>query len=145
MRVRFRHGSLHLRHRDHWQKTDEEQKERSKNPERANVCPDIHPGWNKQAPGRRKKITMQSTDDNDEALEPHAGVYAHADEIDDIDIPAAPPEPKELRGKHVAEEHADPPVPPVGTKDAIPKRESLVGISAVPGQEKFHHVGVGDE
>ena len=62
---------------------------------------------------------MQSADDDDEAFEPHAGVHAHADEVDDKNIPSAPSAPEQLWRKHVAEEHADPPVPPVGTEDAI--------------------------
>src|SRR6266702_6210213 len=86
---------------------------------------------------------MQSADDDDEALEPHAGVHAHANEINDKDVAAAPPEPKELRREHVAKEHADPPVPPVGTEDAVPKCKPLVGVAAVPRLEKFHDVGVG--
>src|SRR6266511_3270120 len=125
MWVCLRHGSLHYRHRNHRQEADEDQKERSENSERANVCPYVHPRRNKQAPRRGEKVAVQSANNDDEALEPHAGVHAHADEIDDIEIPAAPPEPKELRREHVAKEHTDPPVPPVRTKDPVPKRKSL--------------------
>ena len=88
---------------------------------------------------------MQAADDDDEALEPHAGVHAHADEVNDEDISPAPLEPEKLRRKHVAEDHADPPVPPVGTEDAIVEREPLVLIAAVPGDEKLHRVGVADD
>src|SRR5438067_9943968 len=88
---------------------------------------------------------MQSTDDDDETLEPHPGVHAHANEIDDEDVAPAPAEPEELRRKHVAEQHANPPVPPIRTEYSIPEREPLVGVAAVPGHEKFHRVGVSDE
>src|SRR5216110_3606413 len=95
MRIRLGHSGLHFRHRDHGQKTDKEQKKRSENPECADVCPDIHPSRVKHSPGRGKKIAMQSADDNDEALEPHAGVHAHADKINDKNVPPAPPRSEE--------------------------------------------------
>ncbi len=145
MWVCLRHGSLHFRHRNHRQEADEDQKERSENSERANVCPDVHPSRNKQTPRRGEKVAVQSANNDDESLEPHAGVHAHADKINDIDIPAAPPEPKELRREHVAKEHAHPPIPPIGAEDAVPKRKLFVGIAAVPRDEKLHHVGVGHE
>src|SRR3954453_8330441 len=88
---------------------------------------------------------MQTADDDDETLEPHAGVDAHADEVDDVDVSPAPAEPEELRRKAVAEKHADPPVPPVGTEHAVNESEALEIVAAVPGDEKFHRVGVGDE
>ena len=88
---------------------------------------------------------MQSADDDDETLEPHAGVHAHADEVNDEDVVPAPLEPEELRRKRVAEEHADPPVPPVGTEDAVIEREFFVLVAAIPGDEKFHRVGVADD
>src|SRR5437762_8083270 len=145
MRVCLRHGSFHFRHRDHRQKTNKYEKERSKNSERADVCPDVHPSREKQTPRGREKVAMQSAYNDDEALEPHAGVHAHADEINDIDVAPAPLKPEKLRREYIAKEHANPPVPPVGTKNPVPKREPLVRISAVPGHEKFHHVGVTDE
>src|SRR5437899_3812340 len=109
MRVCLRHSGLYFRHRDHGQKTNKKQKERSENPERADVCPDVHPGRDKQAPRGGKKVAMQATDDDDEALEPHAGVHAHANEINDKNISPAPPEPKELRREAIAEKHPHPP------------------------------------
>src|SRR5436190_20908413 len=114
MRVSFRQDNFHFRHRDHGCEANEEEKERSENPEGAGKGPDIHPGREEEPPRRGKKIAMQSADDNDEALEPHAGVDAHADEIDDEDVVTAPLEPEELRRKRIAEEHTDPPVPQVG-------------------------------
>ena len=57
----------------------------------------------------------------------------------------APTEPKQLRRKQVAKEHAEPPVPPVRTENAVPKRESLVMIAAIPGNEELHPVGVSDK
>src|SRR5450759_2198822 len=92
--VRFRQNDLYFRHRDHRQKTNEKQEERSENPERADERPDIHPSRIKHSPGRGQEIAMQSADDNDETLEPHAGVHAHANEINDEDISPAPTEPE---------------------------------------------------
>src|SRR5262249_44918431 len=119
--------------------------QRSENSKRANERPDIDPGWNKQSPRGRKKIAMQTADDDNEALEPHSGVDAHANKIDDQNVATAPAEPEELRRKNIAEQHADPPVPPIRTEHAIIKRELLVSVAAVPGHEKFHGVGVADE
>src|SRR4029434_6169348 len=95
-----------------------------------------------QPPGRRKKIAVQAADDDDETLEPHAGVDAHADEVNDKDVVATPLEPEELWRKGVAKEHANPPVPPVGTKNAVVERVLFVLVAAVPGDEKFHRIGV---
>src|SRR4051812_37036642 len=119
MRISFRYDDFHFRHGDHRQEPNEEEEERSEDSKRADECPDIDPGWNEQTPRRREKVAMQSADDDDETFEPHAGVDAHADEINNVDIAPAPSEPKELRRKRIAEKHADPPVPPVGTEDAI--------------------------
>src|SRR5437016_2550119 len=130
MRVRFRDNDFYFRHRDHRQKTDEEEKERSENAQRADERPDVDPGRDKQAPGRRQEVAVQSADDDNETLEPHAGVHAHADEINDVDIATAPSEPKQLRREHVAEKHSHPPVPPVRTKDAIEEGEALILIAA---------------
>src|SRR5207237_10574720 len=96
MRVRLRHSGLYFRHRDHGQKTNEEQKERSENPERADVCPNVHPGRDKQAPGGGEKVAMQSTGDDDEALEPNASDHANAEEINEIEIPDDAPKPKKI-------------------------------------------------
>src|SRR5438552_11814328 len=49
---------------------------------------------------------MQSAHDNDEALEPHAGVHAHADEINNENILPTPAEPEQLRREHIAKQHA---------------------------------------
>src|SRR3954471_23611740 len=109
VRVRFRQDNFYLRHRDHRQIANEEEKEREEDAEGADERPNIDPGGNEQAPRRREKVTVQSADDNDETLEPHAGVHAHADEIHDIDVAPEAPEPEELWRKHVAEKHAHPP------------------------------------
>ena len=92
----------------------------------------------KNAPRGREEIAVQAADDDDETLEPHAGVDAHADEVDDEDVVPAPLEPEELRRKRVAEDHADPPVPPVGTEDAVIERVLFVLVAAIPSDEKFH-------
>src|SRR4030095_8877151 len=78
-------------------------------------------------------------------FEPHAGVDAHADEVNDEDVIAAPLEPEKLWRKRVAKEHADPPVPPVGTEDAVIERVFFVLVAAIPGDEKFHRIGVGND
>src|SRR5207253_9146685 len=96
MRVSLGHGGLHFRHRDHRQESDEKQEQRSENSERPNVCPDVDPRRDKQAPRGWKKIPVQSTGDNDKALEPHPGVDAHGDEKHDKDIAAAPSKPEKL-------------------------------------------------
>src|SRR3954469_23315686 len=88
---------------------------------------------------------MQSADDDDETLEPHARVHAIAHEIDDENVAPAPTEPEKLRRKHIAEQHADPPVPPVRAENAIHEREFLVSIAAVPDHEEFNRVGETDE
>src|SRR6476661_7908897 len=110
--VRFRQNGFHFTHRDQRQEANEEEGE--ENSVGADKGPDVDPCRNEQAPGAREKITMQSADDDDETLEPHPGVDAHADEIDDEDIAPAPAEPEELRRKAIAKEHSHPPVPPVG-------------------------------
>ncbi len=126
MGVRVRHCRLYFRHSDHRQKTYENKEQRSENPDRADICPNVHPRRMINSPGRWQEIADQTAGNNDEALKPHARVHAHADEKDDKHIPAAPREPEKLRGKAIAEKHAKPPVPPVGTKDTVPKRETLV-------------------
>src|SRR5689334_23113078 len=144
MRVSLRENNFHLRHGDHRCESNEEKEERSENAERPNESPNIDPGREEESPGRRQEVAVQSADDDDETLEPHAGVHAHADEVNDIDVVAAPLEPKQLRRKEIAEEHSHPPVPPVGTEDAVIEGKLLVLIAAVPGDEKFHRVGVTD-
>src|SRR6266513_933349 len=96
MRIRFRQNDLHFRHRDHGRETDEKKKERSEDSEGADEGPDVDPGRREKPPGRGKKITVQTADDNDETLEPHPGVHAHADEVNDEDVAPAPFEPEEL-------------------------------------------------
>src|SRR5215475_7675036 len=95
--ISLRYRGLHLGHCDHRQETDEQQKQRSENPERADVRPDVYPCWMKDPPRRRQKITHQTPGYNDEPFEPHAGVHAHAHEKHDQDVVTAPAEPKELR------------------------------------------------
>src|SRR4029453_2766696 len=94
---------------------------------------------------RWQEGAVQSAGDDDKTLKPHAGVDAHANEENDQHVMPAPAEPKQLRRKHVAKEHAKPPVPPVGTENAVPKCELLVVISAIPGNEELHRVGVSNE
>src|SRR3954453_7199389 len=88
---------------------------------------------------------MRSAHDDDEPLVPHAGVHAPAEEINDVNISPAPSEPEQLRRKHVAEQHADPPVPPEGPEYSVIKGKPFVMIAAVPSHEKFHGIGVSDE
>ena len=116
MRVCLRHGGLDFRHRDHGEKTDKEQEQRSENPERADVGPDVHPRRMKHSPRRWQEIADQTTSDDDEALEPHAGVNAHRDEENDQHVATAPAEPKQLWREAIAKEHPEPPIPPVGTE-----------------------------
>src|ERR1041385_2812065 len=107
--IGFRQNNFHFAHRYHRQEANEEQEEREENSVGANEGPDIDPGWDKQAPRARQEVAMQPPDDDDEAFEPHAGVNAHADEINDIDVATAPASPKELRRKTVTKEHSYPP------------------------------------
>src|SRR3954447_13284980 len=97
------------------------------------------------SPRRWQKIADQTACDNDKALEPHAGVNAHAHEENDQHVMAAPAEPKQLRRKNVAKEHAKPPVPPVGAENAVPKCVALVMIAAIPRNEELHRVRVTHE
>src|SRR6476660_3668576 len=143
--VRFRQNGFHFTHRDQRQEANEEEEEGEENSVGADKGPDVDPCRNEQAPGAREKITMQSTDDDDETLEPHPGVDAHADEIDDEDIAPAPAEPEELRRKRITKEHSHPPVPPVGPENAVPEGEALILIAAIPGNKKFHGVGIGND
>src|SRR3954464_14398512 len=92
MRIGFRQDNLDLAHRDHGEEPDEEQKERSKDPEGSDKRPNIHPSGGEKSPRRRKKVAVQAADNDDETLEPHAGVDAHADKINDVNITAAPAE-----------------------------------------------------
>jgi hypothetical protein len=80
----------------------------------------------KHSPGRWKEIADQTAGNNDKALKPHSSVHTHADEENNKHIPPAPREPKKLRRQTITEEHAKPPVPPIGAKDAIPEGELLV-------------------
>src|SRR6476661_4434803 len=145
MRVRLWHSSFYFGHCDHRQEPNEKQKQRSEDSYRANVRPDIHPCRMIDSPGRREEIAYQTAGNNDEPLEPHAGVHAHRDKENDKNVSAAPAEPKELWREAIAEEHAQPPVPPVRSENAIPKCEPLVRIPAIPRHKKFHHIRVGDE
>src|SRR5207253_8014938 len=95
--VRLRQNDFHFAHRDHWQEANEEEEEREENSMGADEGPDVDPGRNEQSPRAWQKITVQSADDDDETLEPHPGVDAHADEINDEDIAPAPAGPEELR------------------------------------------------
>ena len=88
---------------------------------------------------------MQSADNDDKALEPHAGVDAHAHEINDEHVSTTPAKPEKLGRKTIAKQHPHPPVPPVRAEHAVPESEALVLIPAVPGDEEFHGVGVGDD
>src|SRR5262249_6955240 len=97
------------------------------------------------APRRWQEIVVEPAGNNDEALKPHARVHAHADKKDDKHIATAPLEPEKLRRKAIAEKHAKPPVPPVGTEDAVPKCIALVRVAAVPGNEKLHGIRVSDK
>src|SRR5882724_5036415 len=126
MRIRFWQRDLHFRHGNHRQEANEKQEKRSENPERTGERPDIHPSRIKHSPGRGQEIAMQSADDDDETLEPHAGVHTHADEVNHIDIPSTPAKPEQLRRQAIAEQHADPPVPPIRTEDTVPKSETLI-------------------
>src|SRR5438552_1306024 len=99
----------------------------------------------KHPPRRWEEIAYQTAGNNDEPLEPHASVHAHRDKENDKNISAAPAEPKELWREAIAEEHAQPPVPPVWSENAVPKCEPLVRIPAIPRYKKFHHIRVADE
>src|SRR5262249_34539624 len=137
-----RQDDLYLRHRDHWREPDEEKEERSEDSEGPNKRPDVDPGREKESPSRRQKIAMQTADDDDKTLEPHPRVHTHAHEVDDVDVVPTPFEPEKLRRHEIAEEHSNPPVPPVRTKDTVIEGELLVLVAAVPGDEEFHRVGV---
>src|SRR5689334_19034471 len=97
VRVRFRQNDFHFRHRDHRKEADKQQEQRSENSERADERPDVDPGWGEQSPRRWKEVAVQSANDDDKSLEPHSGVHAHANEIDDENVAPAPPEPEQLR------------------------------------------------
>src|SRR5439155_22817408 len=109
---------------------------------RADVRPDVHPRRVIHAPRGRQEVAVQSAGDNDKAFKPHAGVNAHGDEEDDQHVAAAPAEPKKLWRKHVAKEHAEPTVPPVGTENAIAKREPHVMIGAIPSKEESNRLAL---
>src|SRR5262245_14060910 len=96
VRISLGKHDLHFRHGNHRQVANEKQKERSKNSQRADKRPDINPRRKKQSPGRGQKITVQTAHDNDEALEPHPGVDAHANEVNDENVATTPAEPKKL-------------------------------------------------
>src|SRR5581483_6310110 len=97
------------------------------------------------SPGRGQKITDQTARYDDEALEPHAGVHTHTYEKHDKDVATAPAEPEKLRRQHVAEEHPQPPIPPIRPEDAVPECKTLVRIAAVPRDKEFHRVCVANE
>src|SRR4029077_5875808 len=145
MRLRLGYRGLHFGHCDHRQAPDEEQEQRSENSERPDVGPNIYPCGMINSPGRWQEIAGEAAGDNDEALKPHASVHAHAHEEDDQDVVPAPSEPEQLRRQHVAKQHAKPPVPPVRAEDTGPKREPFVRITTVPGDDKFHRIGVANE
>ena len=145
MRISFRQDNFHFRHRNHRQEPNEKKEERQENAESAGERPDIDPGRVEHAPRRRDEVAVQTAHDDDETLEPHPGVHAHADEVNDVDVEAEFLEPKKLRRNEVAEEHADPPVPPIGTENAVIEREFFVLVAAIPRDEKLHRVGVGND
>src|SRR5262245_59306518 len=85
---------------------------------------------------------MQSAYDDNETLEPHPGVHAHANKIDDKNIITAALEPEELRRKRITKKHPEPPVPPVGTENAVIERKLFVLVSAIPCDEELHRVRI---
>ena len=87
---------------------------------------------------------MQACNDNDEALQPHAGV--HDDRHDPEQhrrIPEAA-QPQQLRKRDVARNQK-----PIeithGPEGAVLKRVQLKAISAVPSHEGFHKVAISDD
>src|SRR5262245_56437889 len=94
MRISFRKDDFYLRHSDHRRESDKEEEERSENAEGPNESPNVDPGREEESPRRWQEVAVQSANDDDETLEPHPGVYAHADEVNDIDVVPAPFEPE---------------------------------------------------
>src|SRR6516164_5049631 len=144
MRVGFRQYAFHLRYRDHWQESNEQQKQRNKNAVGANEGKYVYPGRVIHPPGRRQEIPVKRDNEDYEPFKPHAGVRAHADEINCPDVSTKRSYPEQLRHEHVAGKHR-PGSPPVRSEIAIEESEALEGVTSVIGNEKLHDIGVAND
>src|SRR5947209_2517769 len=86
---------------------------------------------------------METGDDNDETLEPHAEVDEKRDDKEGEWITADSPRPKRLRDENVAQ-YEHPKNPAVRTKGAIGHHVLLKNIAAVPRHECFNEIAVTD-
>ena len=94
VRVRFRQDGFDFENTDHRQPADKEQEKGEEDAESADERPDIDPRRIEHVPARRQKVTVQRSHDDDEALEPHAGVDEHADHEDPEHVAAEEAEPE---------------------------------------------------
>src|SRR5271165_7595232 len=98
----------------------------------------------KIAPTRRKKITVQRSHDDDEALKPHTDIRSDRDDEHHDQVGAEFLKPVELWDKHIAREHG-PVSPKVWAERAVDKGEALIQIAAVPGNEELGDIGITDD
>src|SRR5262249_17296140 len=108
----------HLRDRDHRKKANEQKQQRQKQSDAAEKRSPVPTRGKIHTPRRWHKVPMQTGDDDNEPLQPHAEIHRKCDEKESHDIVSHPLCPKELRDQYV-EKHQRPKRPPVRTKGAI--------------------------
>src|SRR5438105_12224968 len=86
---------------------------------------------------------MQPDNNDHEALEPHTHVHGDRNDKYKPKRMPAPFEPEDLRHQNITTDHKEP-RPLIRPQRAIQEMEALIGIAAVPRDEKLHSVGVAD-
>src|SRR5690349_2967477 len=87
---------------------------------------------------------MQSNDDNHESFEPHADVHQNRNDENKPKLLPAPFDPKNLWYDHIATEHEEP-RPLIRAKRTIQEMEPFIRITTIPGNEKFHDIGIAND
>ena len=140
----LRRDPLHFEHIYDREESNKEEEEEIKQSYRPDKEGDIDPSRREVTPGRRKEIAVNGGDNNDETFEPHSSIREHNDRENDPWILTAVLKPEKLGCGYVAGDHC-PIRPPVGAERTVRESVNLERVSAVPGDEKFHRVGVSDE
>src|SRR5665213_847097 len=142
VRVSLGGRAFDFRNGDHRQKFHEQQVHHEKRTEGANIQSSIPAGRHILAPVRGQKILVQRANHDDEAFAPHADIDQHTDDEQQHQIRAYFLEPQQLGHADVdadqnpAHDHVS------MAEETMAEHPTLIGITAVPGDEKFHHVDV---
>src|SRR5688572_9463759 len=118
---------LELRHRHHWQETNEEKEQHGEHAERPEEGEDFNDRGAIISPARRQEIAGKRCYNDHEALEPHPHVDENREHPNHRGILAHRLEPEELGCDRVTGDH-DPVSPRVMAKRSIDKREAFIWI-----------------